>query len=60
MSSVVRRALFTQNFAILFFFFFTEMRNKNVCDVPLFLNLSLVQKVDGIHLIFPSHALNLC
>ena len=58
MSSVVRRALFTQNFVILFFF--TEMRNKNVCDVPLFLNLSLVQKVDGIHLIFPSHALNLC
>lgn len=59
MSSVVRRALFTQNFVILFFFF-TEMRNKNVCDVPLFLSLSLVQKVDGIHLIFPSHALNLC
>lgn len=59
MSSVVRRALFTQNFVILFVFF-TEMRNKNVCDVPLFLNLSLVQKVDGIHLIFPSHALNLC
>lgn len=58
MSSVVRRALFTKNFVILVFF--TEMRNKNVCDVPLFLNLSLVQKVDGIHLIFPSHALNLC
>ena len=61
-SSVVRRTLFTQNFVVLYFFFFFLQRCevKNVCDVPLFLNLSLVQNIDLIHFIFLSHALNLC
>ena len=58
-SSVAKRTRFTQNFVVLYFFL-QRCEVKNVCDVPLFLNLSLVQNIDLIHFIFPSHALNLC